>query len=90
MYEFVCPDCGHRFERLADAGTRRAACPQCDSEDAERVLSSIAPPSRVAISPGTARRMEDKRGTDRGGAMERFRKQRAKERRDAGGGRAGG
>jgi putative FmdB family regulatory protein len=84
MYEFVCPQCGQRFERLAGAGTRREECPHCGAADAERVLSPVAPPARLAKSPGTARKMEDKRGVDRGGAMERFRKQRARERKRAG------
>ena len=85
MYEFACPRCGHRFERLAGAGTEHEPCPECDAEDAARVLSTFAPPARLVKSPGTARRMEDKRGTNRGGAMERFRKQRTKEKKRGGG-----
>ena len=85
MYEFVCPRCGHRFEGLASAGTEHERCPECGAEDAARVLSTFAPPARLVKSPGTARRMEDKRGTNRGGAMERFRKQRAKEKKRGGG-----
>jgi putative FmdB family regulatory protein len=85
MYEFVCSECGYRFERLAGAGTERETCPQCGSAGAKRVPSSIAPPARLVVSPGRARKMEDKRGTDRGGARERFRKQRAKEKKRAGG-----
>ena len=85
MYEFVCRECGRRFERLARAGTEAERCPDCGSEDARRVLSAVAPTPRLVKSAGTARRMEDKRGTDRGGAMERFRKQRAKEKKRGGG-----
>ena len=85
MYEFVCPECGQRFERLVSAGTQREGCPECGAAGAERVLSTVAPPARLVRSPGTARRMEDKRGTDRGGAMQRFRKQRAKEKKRGGG-----
>jgi putative FmdB family regulatory protein len=81
MYEFVCPRCGRRFERLAGAGTQREDCPQCGAADAERVLSPVAPPARLVKSAGTARKVEDKRGTNRGGALERFRKQRAGERK---------
>jgi putative FmdB family regulatory protein len=84
MYEFVCAECGRRFERLVDAGTEREACPECGSATAERVFSAIAQPAKLAVSPGTARKMEDKRGTDRGGAMERFRKRRAGEKKRAG------
>jgi putative FmdB family regulatory protein len=85
MYEFVCPRCGQRFERLADPGTEHERCPECGAPDAPRVLSSVAPPARLVKSPGAARRMEGKRGTNRGGAMERFRKQRAREKKRAGG-----
>jgi putative FmdB family regulatory protein len=80
MYEFVCAGCGKRFERLARAGTESATCPEWGA-DATRVMSAVAPPNRLVKSPGEARRMEDKRGTGRGGAMERFRKQRAREKR---------
>jgi len=85
MYEFVCPRCEHRFERLASAGTEHERCPECGAEGAARVLSTFAARPRLVKSPGTARRMEDKRGTNRGGAMERFRKQRAKEKKRGGG-----
>lgn len=81
IYEFACPKCGHRFEALMAAGTERAECPECGSADAGRRLSAPAPSRRLTMSPGTARRAEDKRGTNRGGAMERFRKQRAREKR---------
>ena len=84
MYEFDCPSCGQRYERLVDAGTEREDCPECGAA-ADRVLSNVAPPARLAKSGATARRMEDKRGTDRGGAMDRFRKQRAKEKKLGGG-----
>jgi putative FmdB family regulatory protein len=85
MYEFVCAECGQRFERLVDAGTEREACPECGSATAVRVFSAIAQPAKLVVSPGTARKMEDKRGANRGGAKERFRKQRAREKRRAGG-----
>lgn len=84
IYEFVCSECGERFERLVDAGAERESCPSCGSTG-ERVFSAVAPPARLAVSRGTARRMEDKRGTDRGGALERFRKKRAEEKKRAGG-----
>ena len=85
IYEFVCSECGERFERLVDAGTERESCPQCGFAEAERVFSAIAAPAKLAVSSGTARKMEDKRGTGRGGAMDRFRKQRAREKKRAGG-----
>jgi putative FmdB family regulatory protein len=84
IYEFQCPACGSRFERLAAAGTERAACPQCGAPEASRILSAPAPVHRLVKSPGTARRIEDKRGVSRGGAKQRFKQQRAREKRAGG------
>jgi putative FmdB family regulatory protein len=85
IYEFVCAECSERFERLVDAGTQSEPCPQCGFAQAERVFSAIAAPAKVVVSSGTARKTEDKRGADRGGAMDRFRKQRAREKKRPGG-----
>jgi putative FmdB family regulatory protein len=87
IYEFVCGSCGHRFEELVGAHVGRAAadvaCPECGSAEIERQLSrSYAPLSRQ-LTPDQKRRLEDKRGVDRGGAKERFKRQRAAERRAA-------
>jgi putative FmdB family regulatory protein len=84
IYEFQCPACGNRFERLAGAGTESAECPQCGAKDASRVLSAPAPAHRLVKSPGTTRRMEDKRGVSRDGAKQRFKEQRAREKRAGG------
>jgi putative FmdB family regulatory protein len=84
IYEFECPACGNRFERLAGVGTQRADCPRCGGAEASRVLSAPAPAQRLVKSPGTARRMEAKRGVDRDGAKQRFKQQRAREKRSGG------
>jgi putative FmdB family regulatory protein len=83
IYEFVCESCGHRFEELVGAhvGLRAAdvCCPECGSAKVERQISS----SYASLQQMTAnqkRRLEDKRGVDRGGAKERFKQQRAAER----------
>jgi putative FmdB family regulatory protein len=81
IYEFVCRDCGERFERLVKAGTERETCAECGSANAERVFSAFAAPAKLVVSSGTARKMEDKRGTGRGGALDRFKKQRATEKK---------
>ena len=44
MYEYRCRDCGKKFEMLrrmqdADAGI---LCPDCESEEVERLLSAFA------------------------------------------------
>ncbi|RPF42976.1 putative FmdB family regulatory protein [Thermodesulfitimonas autotrophica] len=44
IYEFRCPRCGHRFERLCQLGETGAnlSCPACNSPKPERLLSSFA------------------------------------------------
>lgn len=71
IYEFECSDCGARFESLVDAGTERTGCAECGAEGAERRFSSFAVTTRQ-LTPSQRRRMEDKRGTDRGGARKRW------------------
>ncbi len=43
LYEYVCPECGHKFEMLKSLSRRDedTACPKC-SHSAERVLSTFA------------------------------------------------
>lgn len=85
IYEFECGSCGERFEELSPAGTERTRCPSCGAEGAERRLSKFAY-SRQPTA-GQRRRMEDARGTDRGGAERRFKDRMAKAReRKPGGG----
>jgi putative FmdB family regulatory protein len=87
LYEFACRSCGHRFEELVGShvGLDESAvrCPECGAEDPERLLSTSYAPLQHTLTANQKRRSEDKRGTDRGGAMERFRKQRAAEKANA-------
>jgi putative FmdB family regulatory protein len=84
--EFVCESCGHRFEELVGShvGLRLSdvRCPECDSVEVERQISGHSPLHRQ-MTAAQKRRLEDKRGTDRGGAKERFKQQRAAERASA-------
>jgi putative FmdB family regulatory protein len=84
IYEFVCESCDHEFEELVGAhvGLRESEvrCPECGSEAVERRLSRTYAPLHRQLTPGQKRRLEDKRGTDRGGAKERFGRQRDAER----------
>lgn len=84
IYEFVCGSCGHRFEELVGSHVGRQAedvcCPECGSAKVERQISSSYAPLQRQMTPNQKRRLEDKRGVDRGGAKERFRRQRAAER----------
>jgi putative FmdB family regulatory protein len=88
IYEFACESCGHRFEELVGShvglDASEVACPECGSEKVERLLSTSYAPLQHQMTPSQRRRLEDKRGTDRGGAKERFKRQRAAERRSGG------
>ena len=83
IYEFVCESCGHRFEELVGSHVGRetadVCCQECDSAKVERQLSTAYAPLRQ-MTPNQKRRLEDKRGVDRGGAKERFKQQRVAER----------
>jgi putative FmdB family regulatory protein len=84
IYEFVCESCGHRFEELVGSNPGRqaadVACPECDSVKVERQTPSSYAPLQRQLTPNQKRRLEDKRGIDRGGAKQRFKRQRAGER----------
>jgi putative FmdB family regulatory protein len=87
IYEYACQSCGHRFEELvgSHAGGEAAevACPECGSAKIERLLSTSYAPLQRQMTPNQRRRLEQTRGTDRGGAKERFKQQRAAEKRAA-------
>jgi putative FmdB family regulatory protein len=89
IYEFECRSCGHRFEELVGSHvgveTADVRCPECGAEEIERLLSKDYVPIQRQMTPNQRRRLEDKRGTDRDGAKERFKRQRAAERRGRGG-----
>jgi putative FmdB family regulatory protein len=82
IYEFVCESCGHRFEELVGSHVGRetadVCCPECDSAKVERQVSTGYAPLRQ-MTPNQKRRLEDKRGVHRGGAKQRFKRQRAAE-----------
>jgi putative FmdB family regulatory protein len=79
IYEFKCVECGELFERLLDAGTDTCACPACGAAGAPRRFSSFGVASRQ-LTPRQRRRLEDKRGIDRGGARTRFKRDLARRR----------
>ncbi len=87
IYEFTCRSCGHPFEELVGShvglDAADVACPECGSTEVERELSRSYAPLHRQMTPNQRRRAEDKRGTDRGGAKERFKQQRAAEKRAA-------
>jgi putative FmdB family regulatory protein len=86
IHEFDCLKCGHRFEELVGSpGGKEAAgvkCPECGATELKRLVSPYSPVQRQ-LTPNQKRRLEDKRGTNRGGAKQRFKQQRVAERRAA-------
>jgi putative FmdB family regulatory protein len=73
IYEFECAECGNRFEEMTSVGTEDAGCPECGSAGAKRRFSVFGVTTRQ-MTTYQKRRAEDVRGTDRGGARERFQK----------------
>jgi putative FmdB family regulatory protein len=84
IYEFICQSCDQPFEELVGShvGTEESAvrCPACGGAEVERLVSTSYAPIHRQMTPNQRRRLEDKRGTDRGGAKERFSRERAAER----------
>ncbi|NTW01443.1 MAG: zinc ribbon domain-containing protein [Oscillochloris sp.] len=61
LYEYQCPDCDSRFERLvrSSEAAHKIICPTCGGEKPERLLSLFAtsgprPGSSPASSSGAA------------------------------------
>lgn len=84
IYEFECGECGQVFEDLVPAGTAAASCPACGTDGARRRLSTFGLSRQP--TPNQRRRMEDKRGTDRDGARQRFKADLARRRGNGGDG----
>jgi putative FmdB family regulatory protein len=89
IYEFSCSRCGHRFEELVGSHVGTASkdvrCPECGASNPERLVSSSYSPVPRQLTPAQKRRLEAKRGIDRGGAKQRFKHQRAAGRHTGGG-----
>ncbi|PWU11466.1 MAG: hypothetical protein C5B51_02590 [Terriglobia bacterium] len=39
IYEYECPQCGHRFEYLVLSSTPAAECPSCGNRDLKQLIS---------------------------------------------------
>jgi putative FmdB family regulatory protein len=42
IYEFVCRECGVRFEKIVPLNTETSSCQKCESNNVEKVLSTFA------------------------------------------------
>lgn len=50
IYEYVCDDCGERYERIVMSRTQSVACPKCSSARRTIQLSVFAAPSNGSKS----------------------------------------
>jgi putative FmdB family regulatory protein len=50
LYEYACPGCGQRFEKLVRRFGEEVACPACSATDVEKQLSVFAV-ARAAPAP---------------------------------------
>lgn len=66
IFEYSCRGCGHQFERLV-RGAEVPSCPQCQSQDLERLLSLPAVHSEGthALALKAAKRRDKKLGHER-------------------------
>ena len=72
IYEFVCDECGERFEELVPAGTEAVACSACGSEGTRRVLSAQAATPRLIKTRREAGRQERKNADLQARSKKRF------------------
>jgi putative FmdB family regulatory protein len=48
IFEYQCLECDHRFEHLQRTGDTRVACPICEAENVERLVSLCSVSSEVS------------------------------------------
>ena len=46
IYEYVCDDCGTRYEQLILSRTQKASCPRCSSKRHTLQLSVFSAPAK--------------------------------------------
>lgn len=54
IYEYVCDDCGERYERIVMSRTQPIACPKCASAKHTLQLSVFAAPSNGSKSAASS------------------------------------
>ncbi len=42
IYEFICRDCGNKFEELVRLEEETINCPKCSSKNSQKILSLIS------------------------------------------------
>ena len=66
IYDFSCKSCGHEFEALV-RGSKQPACPECKSEELEKLLSLPAVKSEMThgLAMRAAKKRDKAQGTER-------------------------
>lgn len=66
IYEYICQSCTHEFETLV-RGETQPVCPECESEDLERVMSlpRVKSSSTRDLAMRAAKRRDKAQATDR-------------------------
>ena len=54
IYEYVCDDCGERYERIVMSQTQKISCPKCVSAKRTLQLSVFAAPSNGSKSSASS------------------------------------
>lgn len=43
IFDFLCTECGHQFEKLVPGGTAKLECPECGAMSNKQVSAPAAP-----------------------------------------------
>ncbi len=75
IFDYVCRACGHEFEALTrGSSSKLPTCPECQSEDAERLLSMprVKSESTKALAMRAAKRRDAQQASDRTRAQREY------------------
>ena len=65
IYEYACRGCGHEFEQLVRTGDT-PACPSCQGQDLERLLSHVSMSSENTRDKDVAQAEYEKKHREEG------------------------
>ena len=75
IYDYACRACGHEFEALTrGSSSKPPTCPECQSEDAERLLSLPRVKSETTndLAMRAAKRRDAQQASDRTRAQREY------------------